>query len=249
MGGVFEPQGPLPPEIYWRRRAAAIGAAVVVVAVVIGLIVWGASGSSTKPKPANDATANAPASATLPSASPDAGANGGVSGGGTGPDASTSGAPADSTQPNGAPTPTAVPASGLCPDQNISVVLYSDKPDYLVGDKPSFTMVVTNAGATACTRDVGASMQNVTVRTLDGSKYIWSAGDCAPIAQVNNMQMQPGQQFKSTIAWSGTTSAPGCQGDRTQIGPGSYQAVGKLGEKLSAPITFNVNAAPVPPGA
>ena len=33
---MLEPTGPLPPEIYWRRRALAIGAAVV----VLGLIVW-----------------------------------------------------------------------------------------------------------------------------------------------------------------------------------------------------------------
>ncbi len=226
-----------------------MGAAVVVVAVVVGLIFWAASGSGSKPKQANDAQSVSP-STTLPSAAPSSdGQNGGVSGGGTGPGDSSAPASSDSAAPSGGPTPAAVPASGLCPDQNISVVLYSDKPDYVVGDKATFTMVVTNAGATACTRDVGQSMQNVTVRTLDGTKYIWSAGDCAPIAQVNNQVLQPGQQFKSNIAWSGTTSAPGCQGNRTQIGPGSYQAVGKLGEKLSAPITFNVAAAPIPPGA
>lgn len=245
---MFEPQGPLPPEVYWRRRVAAVGAAVVVVAVVVGLIFWAASGSGSKPKQASDSQLTTPTT-TLPSAAPSSDAStSGVSGGGTGP-ADSSADPSGSAAPSGPATPAAVPATGLCPDQNISVVLYSDKPDYVVGDKATFTMVVTNAGATACTRDVGQSMQNVTVRTLDGTKYIWSAGDCAPIAQVNNQLLQPGQQFKSNIAWSGTTSAPGCQGDRTQIGPGSYQAVAKLGEKLSAPITFNVAAAPIPPGA
>lgn len=223
----------------------------MVVAVLIGLIFWAASGSGSgsKPKQAADSQPSTPTT-TLPSAAPSSDAPiGGISGGGTGPGDSSAPAPSGSAAPNGAATPAAVPASGLCPDQNISVVLYSDKPDYVVGDKATFTMVVTNAGATACTRDVGQSMQNVTVRTLDGTKYIWSAGDCAPIAGVNNQLLQPGQQFKSNIAWSGTTSAPGCQGNRTQIGPGSYQAVGKLGEKLSAPITFNVAAAPIPPGA
>ncbi|PKZ64659.1 hypothetical protein CYJ73_16025, partial [Gordonia terrae] len=45
MVGVIEPQGPLPPEIYWRRRAVAVGGAVVVVGLVVALIVWMTSGS------------------------------------------------------------------------------------------------------------------------------------------------------------------------------------------------------------
>ncbi|MFQ6231004.1 hypothetical protein ACLML9_27765, partial [Nocardia sp. NPDC002869] len=36
---MLEPTGPLPPEIYWRRRVFAIGALVVALAVVIWLAV------------------------------------------------------------------------------------------------------------------------------------------------------------------------------------------------------------------
>ena len=37
---VIEPNGPLPPEVYWRRRILAGVLALGVVAVIIGLIVW-----------------------------------------------------------------------------------------------------------------------------------------------------------------------------------------------------------------
>ena len=35
----LEPRGPLPPEIYWRRRGLALGIAVVAVGIVIAIIV------------------------------------------------------------------------------------------------------------------------------------------------------------------------------------------------------------------
>lgn len=248
---MLEPSGPLPPEIYWRRRALAIAVVVVVVAVIIGLIVWASGGSDS---PRNTSASVAPSSQAYPSLSPYA-SDSAVPGSGTagsGGSGGSGGAPGQvpaSTNASGvvvpgsttpSANPTAVPASGLCPDQNISVVLYTDKPTYTVGDKPIFTIVVTNAGLADCTRDVGKDMQNVTVRSLDGTRYIWSATDCSPIATVNNQTLKPAQQFRDTIVWSGTTSTPGCKTPRVVAPAGSYQAVGNLGTKVSAPITFNV---------
>ncbi|SIR66762.1 hypothetical protein [Williamsia sterculiae] len=257
---MLEPQGPLPPEIYWRRRALAVGVLVVVVAVVVGIILLATSGGSS-PKNAN-ASSDQTSVAPLPSASAPPSSSGGYGEGGYGGSpggstaASASAVPGQTGQAgsggggNGAAvTPAPVPASGLCPDQNISVVLYTDKPTYAVGDQPVFTLVVTNAGLAECTRDVGKDMQNVVVRTLDKSYYIWSATDCAPISEVNNQVLKPAQQFKDTITWSANTSNPGCTNPRKPVGPGSYQAVGKIGEKESAPITFNVVQAATNPGA
>jgi hypothetical protein len=35
----LEPQGPLPTQIYWRRRALALGVAVLVIGVIVSIIV------------------------------------------------------------------------------------------------------------------------------------------------------------------------------------------------------------------
>ncbi|MGV8875478.1 MAG: hypothetical protein ACOH2Q_23340, partial [Rhodococcus sp. (in: high G+C Gram-positive bacteria)] len=85
---MLEPSGPLPPEIYWRRRALAIGAAVV----VLGLIVWfiaSLSGGSTDTEAAPAGVVSAPAtSSALPSpsssATPGESGGSGGSGGGSG---------------------------------------------------------------------------------------------------------------------------------------------------------------------
>jgi hypothetical protein len=122
------------------------------------------------------------------------------------------------------------------------VVLYTDKPTYTIGQNPVFTIVTTNAGLSECTRDVGKAVQNVIVRTLDGTRTLWSARDCSPLNTVNNVVLKPAQQVKDTITWSGTTSSPGCERPRTQVPAGSYSAIGKIGERESFPITFNMVA-------
>jgi len=245
---VIEPQGPLPSEIYWRRRIVAGGVGVAVLALVIGLIVWTTSGGDKSPS--NAASSSSISTTTTPaygssesSEAPSGGAGNGGGGSGGNNAAGVSGQPGASQASGDVPAPaTGVNGTPLCPDQNIAVVLYTDKPTYTVGDQPVFTIVTTNAGLTACTRDVGKAAQNVVVRTLDGTRTLWSAQDCSPLKDVNNVVLQPKQQATDTITWSGTTSNPGCDKPRVQVPVGSYQAIGKMGEKESAPITFNVVA-------
>lgn len=226
---------------------------MVAVALIIGLIVWATGGKDDSSKTAA-ATSSIASSTDYSTESSEASASESVSGGGTGGGggAAAAGGAAGASVPvsgtasvpsgSAAQSPAAVPASGLCPDANIGVVLYTDKPTYTTGDQPVFTIVVTNVGLTSCTRDVGKAAQNVIVRTLDGTRTLWSARDCSPLQTVNNVTLQPAQQVRDTITWSGTTSNPGCDKPRVPIPVGGYQAIGKIGEKESAPITFNVVA-------
>ncbi|WP_238422264.1 hypothetical protein [Gordonia sp. 'Campus'] len=254
---MIEPQGPLPPEIYWRRRVVAAGGALVVVGLVVALIVWmTSSGDDPQNTASSQSVAPSTSASTSESAPPASepqagGASGAPDGGGAGSGGAGGGSGAPAGPPAGASTPpeSASPAGvpgaagpALCPDQAISVVLYTDKPTYTIGQNPVFTIVTTNAGLSECTRDVGKAVQNVIVRTLDGTRTLWSARDCSPVNTVNNVVLKPAQQVKDTITWSGTTSSPGCERPRTQVPAGSYSAIGKIGERESFPITFNMVA-------
>ena len=244
----------MPPEIYWRRRALAAGVLVVVLAVIVGLVFWVTGGDESNKNTSNGSDLSSSSSYVLPSAYSDSSASASASPGGSGGTAGgggdvalgqvdASGAPVAPGAVPAGQTPAPVPASGLCPDQNISVVLYTDKPAYKEGEQPIFTIAVTNAGLSECTRDVGKAMQSVTVLNLAGDRRIWASGDCAPVAGVNNQLLKPGQQVQDTIQWSGTTSTPGCETPREPVVPGAYQAIAKIGEKPSAPITFNIDRA------
>ena len=245
---MIEPQGPLPPEIYWRRRVVAGGALVAVVALVIALIVWAQAGGNddTKNAASTASSSAAPSTATTnDSVDPSQAPSGGGAGGGGDAAGESSAAPSGSSEvPASTPAAASTDVNGvpLCSDNSLAVVLYTDKSTYTTGSQPVFTIVTTNAGLSACARDVGKASQNVLVRTLDGTRTLWTARDCSPINTVNNQVLQPQQQVKDDITWSGTTSSAGCKTPRTQVPAGSYQAIAKMGEKESAPVTFNMVA-------
>lgn len=257
---MLEPHGPLPPEIYWRRRVLAAGLALFAVLVVVLLIVFVGGGKDSSQNAATASsttpvtTSGLPPSQAPDGADPSAANNNGGTGGAGGSGAPQSGAAGSgaasasaSSSGGGVPTPGAVVAGGPCPDANISVVVGADKATYALGEQPTFEATITNAGPVPCSRDIGTGQQQLIVLTLDGSKQLWTNFDCTFQPGIKNEVLQPGQQLRYKLQWAGTTSAPGCQTQRVAVAPGAYQVVAQLGAKRSAPVTFNiVRAAPTP---
>jgi hypothetical protein len=231
----LEPRGPLPPEIYWRRRGLAIGVAVVVVSIVVAIIVAvmsgdaGANTSETK-KPTQNAQAANPEVKTQ--VEPPTGEN---------PD-----------QPGATPTAAVAPPPVLkegddCPDSTLAVKGLTNAPQYAIGDQPKFVMVVTNIGLVACKRDVGAAVLAAYVYSLD-NKRLWSNLDCAPSNETLVKTFTPGEQVTTAVTWTGMGSAPHCPLPRPAIGPGTYNLVVQLGNLRSLAVPF-VLAPALPPGA
>jgi hypothetical protein len=100
-------------------------------------------------------------------------------------------------------------------------------------------MVITNSGTETCQRDVSGTLQSFTVFAADGSR-VWSTADCFPGEGAEVRELTPGQTLKYTIKWSGTTSQPGCAGDRAPVPAGDYTVVAQLGGLSSAPAAFAI---------
>jgi hypothetical protein len=234
----LEPRGPLPPEIYWRRRGLAIGAAVVVIAIVIAIIVAVLSGSAG----ANTSAAKKPAQSSQNAP-------------GAGPEVKTPVEPPageNTDQPAETPTAAVQPPPVLkegddCPDSTLAVKGLTNAPQYAIGDQPKFVMVVTNIGLVACKRDVGAAVLAAYVYSLD-NKRLWSNLDCAPSNETLVKTFAPGEQVTTAVTWTGMGSAPHCPLPRPAIGPGTYNLVVQLGNLRSAAVPF-ILAPPLPPGA
>jgi type II secretory pathway pseudopilin PulG len=242
----LEPHGPLPPEIYWRRRGLALGIAVVVIGIVAAIVVavlGGSAGANTS----NTATAKK-AAAQAPQNSPAAVA-------GASPEVKTPVVPPAGQNPDQqVETPTAAvqPPPVLkegddCPDSTLAVKGLTNAPQYVIGDQPKFTMVVTNIGLVACKRDVGAAVLAAYVYSLD-NKRLWSNLDCAPSNETLVKTFAPGEQVTTAVTWTGMGSAPHCPLPRQPIGPGTYNLVVQLGNLRSATVPF-ILAPPPPPGA
>ena len=224
----LEPHGPLPPEIYRRRRALAIGIAALVVVIVAAIIVMVLrSGSSAAPqKTAEPNTSQGPLGQS------------------PAPDVKSPVVPPVEQSP--APTPTATAAvepppvlkpGDDCPDSTLAVKGITSEPRYTIGDQPKFTMVVTNIGLTSCQRDVGAAVLAAYVYRLDNTR-LWSNLDCAPSNETLVKAFNPGEQVTTEVTWTGMGSGPQCPLPRQPIGPGTYNLVVQLGNLRSATVPF-----------
>lgn len=173
-----------------------------------------------------------PAATDTPAPAPDAAA--------ASPMPPTEPPPPASTEAAPAPSPPSYDAEGklLCPDA--AVGLAAKVPgEVKSGTNVIIGMVVSNTGAEVCRRDVSGSTQVFTVFGADGTR-LWSTADCFPGQGSEVRDLTPGQTLEFTVKWSGTTSAPGCTGDRVPLGPGSYTLIAQLGPVSSPPAAFTV---------
>ena len=100
-------------------------------------------------------------------------------------------------------------------------------------------MQIVNSGSQPCQRDVSGTLQTYTVLGADG-RPVWSTADCFPGEGSEVRELAPGQQLSYAIKWSGTTSAPGCAGERVAAPPGDYLLVAHLGAVGSDPAPFAI---------
>jgi hypothetical protein len=234
----LEPHGPLPSQIYWRRRALAIGIGVVVVAIVAAIAILVVSNSTSDTK---TPTTSAAAPTPLPGENPQVK---------TPVQPPAQQAPPPTPTPSAAVTPPPVLKEGDdCPDSTLAVKGITNQPDFVVGDQPKFTMVVTNIGLVACKRDVGAAVLAAYVYSLNNDR-LWSNLDCAPSNETLVKTFNPGEQVTTEVTWTGMGSAPNCPLPRQPIGSGTYNLVVQLGNLRSAAVPFVIAepAAPAPGG-
>ena len=205
---VLHPVGPLPASTYWRRRAV-LGIALLVVLLLLRSCLGGDS-----PSRRTGATAS-PSASSSPSAAP----------------------AKPSTGPTASPTP-AASASRPCADSELRLVVSTDEATYAVGGTPTFTMVVTNAAATPCTRDLGPTV--VSFLVVSGPARQWSSDDCQPASGHKSTVLPPGRATQvAQITWSGKTSRVGCPTPRATAEAGTYQLSGTVGTLTSARVVFH----------
>jgi hypothetical protein len=230
----LEPHGPLPPQIYWRRRGLALVVAVVVIGIVAAVVITVLTSNAGADTKNTAKPANSPQAAQAPNPQPEV---------------KSPITPLPLPVPE-TPTATAavVPPPVLkdgddCPDSTLAVKGITSQPQYVVGDQPKFTMVVTNIGLVGCQRDVGAAVLAAYVYSLDNQR-LWSNLDCAPSNESLVKKFSPGEQVTTEVTWTGMSSAPQCPLPRQPIGPGTYNLVVQLGNLRSASVPFMLAVPP-----
>jgi hypothetical protein len=239
---MIEPSGPLPPSVYWRRRALAGGVCVVAV-VLLAWIVGGLVGAADDQPVAGTSGSQrlgAAPSSPPPSTRP-AGAPPSTSAAPTTSSAPTTGGPAAANPTTARPTtrPAPIPVRP-CPDAVIKVVAQPGVPAYRVGERPLLRLTVVNVGEVPCTRDVSRKLRELVITSANGRKRLWSSNDCYGPPEVDKRTLAPGRPLRFSLNWAGRTSAPGCPLTRTTVPAGTYRVVGKLGPLTGVPAPLTL---------
>jgi hypothetical protein len=256
---MWEPVGPLPAAIYWRRRCTAAVATLAVLGLLTWSVVNGAPAwETTTTRAASRAavsapqpTAPPPASAPTPASTPGAGSPvGGL------PDPPVAAGPTSSAPATGvaerlqpddtprasrlAPPPIPVPSTGPvpCADDMIGVAAEIDPAEHRVGQRPTLRLVVTNISEQPCVRDLDPERQEIVVWSGDGKDRLWSSNDCVNGSTADLRTLVPGQPVAFAVAWAGRSSVPGCTGARDVVPAGSYRVMSRVDGVISAPTGF-----------
>jgi hypothetical protein len=227
--------GPLPPAVYWRRRAA-VGAALI--AILLGFATCQAGGSDATSTASRSKATPSPSARTTPAATPTTTPS-------TTPTRTTStSAPAPASAPASttAPAPQNAPATGGtpdCADADLQLVASLERKTVAYGSMPKLHLTVRNTGSAACRRDVGANAQELLV--MDGTRRLWSSDDCQPLRGTSVRTLQPGEKRVYTVTWSGKDSTPGCKAARTRVSPGTYHLMARLDSLASERVSFRIS--------
>jgi hypothetical protein len=229
--------GPLPPAVYWRRRAIVLGGLLLVVL----LIAYACSGSGTS----NASAQHVGGSVTSPSPS-DSDSIGVVTAPASQPPSTPSsvGLP---PSPSATPTPTtpATTSIATCTDAQIRVtpVISSTSvttTKLLHGGTYDIKLKVRNVSAVACRRDVGSVPESLVV--TQGSTKIWSSDDCVKTAgKAHDVRtFGPDIEIFADVKWSSyniTTTT--CKKSPLPVPVGTYSLTGTVGTE-KATVEFSV---------
>lgn len=231
---MFDPSGPQPQSVYWRRRVGAVVATIVAV-VLLAWIIGSLIGDDGPGDPGAPGMAGALTTRTSvpPSSPPSMTRYTKTSGATTAPPATTS---------TMKPKPKPQPPIG-CADAAITVTAQLGAARYRVGQHPVLKIVIGNDGQLACTRDISRKLRELIVVSGDGVRRMWSSNDCAPSAADKDVRLlQPGQKVSFSITWAGRTSAKGCPVKRSTVPAGNYYVVAKLGKLAGHPTAFKLTS-------
>jgi|HigsolmetaAR206D_1030411.scaffolds.fasta_scaffold00212_33 hypothetical protein len=247
--------GPLPPAVYWRRRAVVLGAVVLFVTV----LVYSCTGPGETDETGRDASGNPTPGSTL--LTPESGApqseapagggseteapppepTGAPAGGGAEPPIDPVGGPAGGPAGGGQQLPEGPPqVDNECTDEEISVIPVPMRATARRGEPIELRLRIKNVSDRTCNRDVGADLQELYIKS--GATKIWSSDTCSTVQSNDVQPFPPYHEKEYTVTWNSRRSSRCDNGLAAGpfVEPGTYQLFGRLGNKHSDPVRITI---------
>jgi hypothetical protein len=224
--------GPLPPAVYWRRRAVVLGAGLIFLLVLFYSFNGPDSGAAPKGGAAKSPSAQPKPTAVLTpeTESPPPPSNN---------DPGLPVSSATGSAPAGIP-PAPPPADGSCSDAEISVIPVPAPSSIRRGATVDLRLKIKNVSDRTCSRDVGADLQEIYIRL--GAKLVWSSDTCNPTRSNDLESFTPNFEREYRVTWNGKDNSKCANGVANGPAPeaGEYQVFGRLGTKHSEPVKLTI---------
>ncbi|MFC3503165.1 hypothetical protein ACFOOK_19600 [Micromonospora krabiensis] len=236
--------GPLPPAVYWRRRAVVLGAGLLFLIVLLYSCTGSGNGddnpragSTSSAGPGPTGSVLTPQTGAPPSAEPSSAEPSGAPEG-----EQTASTAASSSPPEAPPVAPAAGGSddGSCTDAEISVIPVAKPATVQRGAPVDLQLKIKNTSDRTCSRDVGADLQELFIKS--GAEKIWSSDTCGTGKGSDVQSFTPNFERSYQIAWNGQDSSRCANGVANGPNPpgGSYQVFARVGTKLSEPVKLTI---------
>ncbi|HEX6967225.1 MAG TPA: hypothetical protein VF174_00125 [Micromonosporaceae bacterium] len=214
--------GPLPPAVYWRRRAMVLG----VVLLFVLVIVYSCSGPEQKQaaNPEQTSSPQATTSVHTPTSDP--------------PSAEPTVDPV--VDESNGPEPSPAPAGKACADSEIQVTVAPSRSSMPRGGTVEIKLTIKNISDRTCDLDVGPDAQEVYL--MAGAQRVWSSDTCGTAQGSNVVSFPPNIAHEYRVAWNGkeSTACAGGAAAGQVAAADEYQIYGRLGTKHSDPVPLTV---------
>ena len=242
--------GPLPPAVYWRRRAVVLGA------LLLGIIVLfvSCSGDDKKGGQRSQGTASQYPAPGPEGSSPEPSFIDGVPGGGApslpdpgdlqsgGTDSAAPTLPTPGSSGTGQNAVVTAPADGSCTDSEMSVTPIPATTTLKRGASVELTLKIKNIGTRTCSRDVGSDPQELYID--QGARKYWSSDTCSTTKNNDVRQFRPGDEREYRVTWNGrqSSSCTGGVSSGPNPPPGQFELRARLGTLVSNPVVLTIVA-------
>jgi hypothetical protein len=177
--------------------------------------------------PAGQATAGAARPAGTAPGTPSAGSSGGFVLASDSPTA---------TATTGEPRPATV---APCADDQLAVSVAATPARPVLGGTVTFVVTIVNTSGGWCGRDLGSGAQEL--RVLHDGALLFSSDACGTSHTSDVRAFAAGDAVRYKFAWSSyRTIAKDCAAAAAPAQPGTYQAVARVGSKVSPAAAFEI---------
>jgi hypothetical protein len=222
--------GPLDPGVYWRRRAVVLGGLLVALLVLTVAYSCSDSTSGTKRTASPAGSTPAPGPTGVQSSSV--------------PLIPTTGSPSDQQSSAAASASSAAPAGGtggpqsaVCADTDILVSAAPEAATTRLQQPVKLTLKIRNTSNRVCSRDVGATAQELYIQ--QGGVKVWSSDACDAKESTDIRTFEPNIEAQFYVSWDAKLTTAGCA-TKPWAPEGDYQVFARLATRVSEPVILKV---------